>query len=191
ADRLSGPRFADYVRTVEAETEQRVAEGEREHFLYYALQSTQFTSRAAIEPAVSARRFVDSLGPKERQQMLDNAGVVPARGWPPSERARVADALAALNRKSTDSRLSYFKTLLASGEAAPSVDALYPDYVRVARFLYQKEVASAGNATEVARLYQMRPHSSDTQIEAGFGVYLGLGVLHALEPDRHIRRVLV
>src|SRR5207247_8281740 len=62
---------------------------------------------------------------------------------------------------------------------------------RVARFLYKKEFTSGVTAAEVAPLYQTRAHSSDTQIEAGFGVYLGLGVLHALEPGRRIRRVLV
>src|SRR5206468_3440489 len=84
-----------------------------------------------------------------------------------------------------------FRQLLAPAGSPPSVASLYADYVRLVRFPYEKEVASGGSAAEVARLYQMRPHSSDTQIEAGFGVYLGLGVLHALEPDRHIRRVLV
>jgi hypothetical protein len=47
------------------------------------------------------------------------------------------------------------------------------------------------DVARVAALYESRPHSSDTQIEAGFGVYLGLGTLHALEPAMRVRRVLV
>ena len=185
------PRFSEYLRQVERDTERRVAEGEREHLIYYALQSTRFTKRARIEPAVSARRFVESLAEPERTRFLDDAGCVPPRGWPEAERARVADALDALKRVTTDARLSYFKQLMASGGGSVSVDGLYADYVRVARFLYKKEFTSGVTAAEVAQLYQTRAHSSDTQIEAGFGVYLGLGALHALEPGQRIRRVLV
>src|SRR5712692_1452241 len=75
------------------------------------------------------------------------------------------------------------------------LQCLYPDYVRVARFLYKKEFQSAGSSSDdvaqVARLYQSRPHSTDTQIEAGFGVYLGLGTLHELEPALRVTRVLI
>jgi len=63
--------------------------------------------------------------------------------------------------------------------------------VRVARFLYRKEFVAANDAARIAPLYESRPHSSDTQIEAGFGVYLGLGTLHALEPSLRVTRVLV
>ncbi len=68
---------------------------------------------------------------------------------------------------------------------------LYADYVRVARFLFQKEFVAGNDAARVASLYESRPHSSDTQIEAGFGVYLGFGTLHALDPDLRVTRVLV
>jgi SAM-dependent methyltransferase len=40
-------------------------------------------------------------------------------------------------------------------------------------------------------LYQSRAHSSDTQIEAGFGVYLGLGTIHALEPAARMTNALI
>jgi hypothetical protein len=191
AEGVSEPRFSEYLRQVERDTERRVADGEREHLVHYVLQSRRFTERPAIEPAVSARRFVESLAEPERSRFLEDAAYVPPRGWPEAERARVVDALDALRRFTTDARLSYFKQLVASGERPLSADALYAAYVRIARFLYKKEFASGRAAGEVAQLYQTRAHSSDTQIEAGFGVYLGLGALHALEPGRRITRVLV
>jgi hypothetical protein len=190
AEGVPEPRFSEYLRQVERDTERRVAEGEREHLVHYVLQSRRFTDRPAIEPAVSARRFVESLAEPERSRFLEDAAYVPARGWPEAERARAVDALDALKRLTTDARLSYFKQLAASTERPLSADALYADYVRVVRFLYKKEFAFEGMTAEVAQLYQTRPHSSDTQIESGFGVYLGLGALHALEPGR-ITRVLV
>jgi hypothetical protein len=191
AEGVPEPRFSEYLRQVERETGRRVAEGEREHLVHYVLQSRRFTERPAIEPAVSARRFVESLAEPERRRFLEDAADVPARGWPEAERARAVDALDALRRFTTDARLSYFKQLIAAGERSLSADSLYADYVRVARFLYKKEFASARTAAEVAQLYQTRAHSSDTQIESGFGVYLGLGALHALEPGHRITRVLV
>lgn len=191
SDGLLESGFSEYLRQVEVDTERRVGEGEREHLVYYVLQSRRFTERPAIEPAVSARRFVESLTEPERTRFLDDATYVPLRGWPAAERARAVDAVRALKTSGTDVRLSYFKQLIAVGESSLSVDALYADYVRVARFLYKKEFASGGTAAEVAQLYQTRAHSSDTQIEAGFGVYLGLGALHTLEPGHRIARALV
>jgi CheR methyltransferase, SAM binding domain len=191
ADGIPARDFPGYLRSVETDTERRVSEGEREHLIFYALQSQGFTRRPPIEPAVSARRFVESLTPADRILFLEDPTYQPPAGWPSDERARVAEALSALGRKTSNARLAFFKRLLPETSGALSPDALYPDYVRVVRFLYQKEFASSGVAADIAQLYQTRPHSSDTQIEAGFGVYLGLGTLHALEPDRRINRVLV
>jgi hypothetical protein len=185
--------FAAYVRDVEIDTDRRVAEGEREHLIYYALQSTAFTTRPPIEPAISSRRFADQLSDTERERLIRDPSYLPSAGWPPAERARVIDFLDALGKRPAGSRLSYFEQLLAVRGATP--DALYPDYVRVARFLYRKEFLSAGAASadvaEVARLYQSRAHSTDTQTEAGFGVYLGLGTIRALEPSSRISSVVV
>jgi hypothetical protein len=190
-DGISAPDFPGYLRSLESDTERRLAEGEREHLIFYALQSQRFTRRPRIEPAVSARRFVESLMPADRKLFLEDPTYHPPAGWPSDERARVAEALSALGRKTSDARLAFFKERLPETSGALSPDALYPDYVRVVRFLYQKDFASSAVAADIAQLYQTRPHSSDTQIEAGFGVYLGLGTLHALEPDRRINRVLV
>jgi hypothetical protein len=183
--------FTAYVRDVEADTDRRVAEGEREHFLYYALQSAAFTTRPRIEPAISGLAFVSRLSHTERNRLVEDPSYLPNAGWPPAERARVADLLNVLRKRPTDARLAYFRELLLPAGGSPSVESFYPDYVRVARFLYRKEVLSAGDAAKVSQLYQSRAYSSDTQIEAGFGVYLGLGTTRALEPALRVTNVLV
>jgi len=187
---LAADPFAAYLDTLERDTASRVADGEREHLIHYALQSSRFTSRPRIEPAESARRFVDSLPPADRRRLLDDGAFVPEVRWPAAERARVAAALAAATGRGADSRLAYFASLTDPAGQPLSADALFRDYVRVARFLYRKEFLSE-TATEVARLYQTRSHSSDTQVEASFAVYTGLGALHGLVPDERINRVLI
>ena len=188
---ISAAAFGAYIATVHAETDQRVAEGEREHLIYYALQSTRFSARARIEPAVSARRFVERLSDEERTRLLEDPSFVPKAGWPPDERARVADLLSTVRTERKDVRLAYLRTLIAWDRPAVAIDALFADYVRVARFQYLKEFVAGNDVGQIASLYESRPHSSDTQIEAGFGVYLGLGTLHALEPSLRVTRVLV
>src|SRR5439155_8485640 len=94
-----------------------------------------------------------------------------------------------------DPRLAYFHELLEPNRRAIAADALYADYVRIARFLYRKEFQGSETprerVAEVAELYRTRPHSSDTQIEAGFGVYIALGALHGLDSVFRVRRLLV
>src|SRR5262249_4379565 len=74
--------FSRYVERVHADSDRRVAEGEREHLIYFALQSRAFTGRPRIEPALSARRFVERLSEAERKRLLDDSSYVPAAGWP-------------------------------------------------------------------------------------------------------------
>ena len=62
------------------------------------------------------------------------------------------------------------------------------------RFVYQKEfVAQRAErpADAVADLYRTRGLSTDTAVEAGYLVHLGLAVVKGLQPDRRIRRVLI
>src|SRR5262245_20422942 len=195
AQGLSASAFGEYIQRVEAETDRRVAEGEREHLIHYALLSTRFTNRPPIEPALSARRFVERLSDDERTHLLGDSSYRPKAGWPPAERSRVADLLGALRKESADARLAYFRTLVPWNEPRAAIDGLYTDYVRVAIFLYRKwflaNGGSANDVRQIAALYERRPHSSDTQIEAGYGVYLGLGVLRALDPALHVRHALV
>jgi SAM-dependent methyltransferase len=187
----SAADFAAYVGDVEADTDRRIAEGEREHLIYYALQSRTFTTRPRIEPAASALAFVNGLAPPERDRLVEDPSYLPGAGWPAAERARVADLLNAVSKSPTDPRMANFREQLSADSGARSVESLYRDYARIARFLYRKEFLSGGDAATVSQLYHSRPHSSDTQIEAGFGVYLGLGTIHGLEPAERIASVLV
>jgi len=62
------------------------------------------------------------------------------------------------------------------------------------KFVYQKEfVAQRGPdpAGAVESLYHSRGFSTDTAVEAGYVVYLGLAVLKASDPQRRVRRVLI
>jgi hypothetical protein len=183
--------FERFLRGVDDDTRRRVADGEREHLIYYALQSNRFTSRRRIEPAISSQQFVAKLSEDDRRRLLDDDSFLPAAGWPQAERARIDDLLAALEKHPSDVRLAYFRQLLSpDGARLPSAEALYRDYVRVARFLYRKEFLDRG-AEATSELYRSRAHSSDTQIEAGFGVYSGLGTLHALDSGLRVRDVLI
>ena len=59
------------------------------------------------------------------------------------------------------------------------------EYLRAMRFLYQKEFVAQrapDPADAVAALYRSRGLSTDTAVEAGYLVHLGLGVLKSLEP---------
>jgi SAM-dependent methyltransferase len=191
---VSPQEFTTYLDRVVGDTDRRVTDGEREHLIYFALQSTSFTSKPRLEPALSSRAFVDGLSPVERRRLLTEPAFVPSAGWPAAERARMADLLDAIASSPADPRVAYFAQLLSGARAfqasGSAVDALFPDYVRVARFLYKKEF-EANDAAHVAELYRTRAHSSDTQIEAGFGVYTGLGAIHALDAALRVRSVLV
>jgi methyltransferase family protein len=187
---VSEQRFPTFIAQVEAATDRRIAEGDREHLIYYALQSARFTNRPPIEPALSARAFVEALSTERRERLLADPTYLPEQGLPPAERTRIADLLTALRKETADARLAQFRQMPGTGESA-TVEQFYPDYVRVARFLYRKEFAAGGDAVSIATLYQTRAHSSDTQIDAGFGVSIGLGLVRALEPALRIRKVLV
>ena len=62
------------------------------------------------------------------------------------------------------------------------------------RFVYEKEFVAqraAAPAQAVADLYRSRGLSTDTAVEAGYLVSIGLGVVKSLEPNRPVRRVLI
>jgi len=188
----SFPAFLDRLNRTHAE---RVREGDLDHFVFYLLQSTHFTRRPAIEPALSARGFVDGLPAAERTAYLeDGRGDVSRIG--PDVRARAKDLLRALDSRDADPRLVYFRQLAAAAlpRGAEREAAVLREYLRAMRFLYQKEFVAqrAPDAPDaVAALYRSRGLSTDTAVEAGYVVHLGLGVLKALEPGRRVRRVLI
>jgi hypothetical protein len=174
---LTATTFSRFVARTHANNLRRVREGDLDHLIFYALQSSHFTRRAPIEPALSAKAFV-AAGDR-----------VPADAL-----ARIRDLLHALEPPSADPRITYFRALVHTTfpRRADRERGVLREYVRAMRFLYEKEFgAGRGGANAVAELYRTRGLSTDTAVEAGFLVYNGLGILRALDPDRRIRRVLI
>jgi SAM-dependent methyltransferase len=166
---LDQAAFAGHIADVRTHDRARVRDGDLDALVYYTLQSSTFTSLPPIEPATSARTFADG-------------GAIPR-----AERDRFAALASALREGSRDVRLSYFRAIAererANGTPLPRL--LEEQYARAMRSLYEKEFSSAGDA------YQRRGLSTDTSVEAGYIVDLGLGALRSLEPARRIRTVLI
>lgn len=170
--------FDARVDAIARDARVRVREGDFDHLVFYALQSSHFTNLPPIEPALSAREFV---GRSSGQGSASEPAAVAAR---------IAAFLAAVDSKDDDPRLAYFRALLADAAPADRHDVLRTEYARAMKFLYQKEFVSRA-PDAVARLYQSRGLSTDTAVEAGYAVQVGLGVVKGLDPSRRIRRVLI
>jgi len=188
----SFPAFLDRLNRTHAD---RIREGDLDHFVFYLLQSTHFTRHPALEPALSARAFVEGLPAAERAAYLDEGRADVAR-VAADVRTRTRDLLRLLDSHDADPRIVYFRQLAAAvlPRGAAREAAVLREYLRAMRFLYQKEFVAqrAPDAADaVAALYRSRGLSTDTAIEAGYVVYLGLGVVKALEPERRMRRVLI
>jgi hypothetical protein len=178
---LTAPTFDTRIAALAREARTRVRQGDMEHLIYYLLQSTHFTRLPPIEPALSARETLGRSGGGPQ-----NAGPLP-----PAVSARVLAFLEAVDSSDRDPRLAYFRTLLAETAGADRRATLSGEYLRVMKFLYDKEFFSRGRPDATAALYRTRGLSTDTAVEAGYSVQVGLGVLKALEPSRRIRRVLI
>ncbi len=170
--------FSSFIEAQNQRTRERVREGDLDALVYYALQSTAFTGEAPIEPALSAKAFVDR-------------GAVPA-----AVRRRLRALRSALARKQTDRRLAYFADVIRlNNDPQTSVDTfLVQQYERTMHFLFEKEFVagrSPDSAAAIAALYRQRGLSTDTAIEAGYLVHQALATLRASEPARRIQRVLI
>jgi SAM-dependent methyltransferase len=176
---IDGATFASRVADVRRRNLARVREGDLDHLIFYVLQSTAFTTLTPIEPAASAKEFLD------RRQI------------PRSVQARFDAFETALAGGPRDARLTYFRDVVARERTAGAStrSLLDEQYARVMPFLYDKEFGagrrSADPATATGLLYHDRGLSTDTSVEAGYVVYLALAALHQLEPQRRIRRVLI
>jgi len=197
---VSKDSFDDFIRSIEQRTAERERIGEYEHLIYFILQSRRFTSQPGIEPALSAREFVQRLSSEERARFLSGnlRDAQAAEKIPESVRGRIRDFIQALDKPASDERLAYFKALLKSGKSPPDSlsQALYSDYASAMRFLYRKEflakeVAASEKGPFLASLYQDRGHSTDTGIEANFAVWTALSVLKRLNPTLAFNRVLI
>src|SRR4051812_27643049 len=192
---VSASTFDAFLSQLQRTHAQRVREGDLDHLVFYLLQSTHFTRQPAIEPALSARALVESLDAAPRSAYLQN-GRVDESHVGGDVRARVRDLLRALDATDQDPRLVYFRQLAAATlpHGREREAAVLHEYLRAMRFLYEKEFAARrpqDPADAVAALYRSRGLSTDTAIEAGYAVHLGLGMVRSLEPARRIRRVLI
>lgn len=192
---VSPAGFSDYLARLHRVHAQRVREGDLDHLVFYLLQSAHFTRQPPIEPALSARALVEGLPPGERDTYLQTGGADRSR-VPAPVRTRARDLVRALDSRDRDPRIVYFRQLAAAAlpRGGEREAALVREYLRAMRFVYQKEFVAQrapDAAGAVASLYRSRGLSTDTAIEAGYLVHLGLGVLKSLEPGRRVRRVLI
>ncbi len=192
---VSSSAFAGFLDQLNRAHAQRVREGDLDHLVFYLLQSMHFTRRPPIEPALSAKALVDGLAAAERDAFLRSGQAYPS-AISRDVRLRVTALLRALDSSDGDARLAYFRALVntAIPVRRERAAALQREYLRVMRFVYDKEFVAQRSAhapEAVAELYRARGLSTDTAVEAGYLVYIGLGVVKALEPDRRVRRVLI
>jgi hypothetical protein len=192
---LTPAGFVTYITALHQANVRRVGEGDLDHLIFYALQSTRFTQAAPIEPALSARSFVNALTPVERDAFLKD-GRADGSHISVDVKTRVTAFVRALDSPGGNVRLAYFRDVVkaAAPEARQREALLLREYMRVMRFIYEKEFVaqrSTDAADAVAELYRTRGLSTDTAVEAGYLVSSGLAVLKALEPQRRIRKVLI
>ena len=192
--------FARYIHDLDRKTTAREIDGEYDHLIFFLLQSERFTVEGRIEPALSAQAFVRSLNPSENARYLaERSDYIPAVGLPEQVQSRITHFIKALSSPSPDERLAYFRTLIGktTNKSDSVVEKLRIEYVRAMRFLYQKEFASQRinnpeeSAAYVASLYQERGHSTDTQLEANFGLQTALAVIRAQSPEQRFHNVLI
>lgn len=211
----SEPELQQYLDQLERVTARRIREGEFEHLIYYLLQSRYFTSLEPIEPALSARELFGSLAPAARELLLNAGDPLPVETdraqaaelarirLPDAVRKRFAAFLtasprpdpAAMRSAGQSERWRYFSKLIRTGPLAPA-ELLRTEYLRTMRFLYRKEflslqMARDAQAEYISGLYRTRAHSTDTQIEAGFGVDTALALIRQVEKERRFARVLI
>jgi hypothetical protein len=175
---LDGTTFPTRISELRRRNQERIREGDLDHLVYYVLQSSAFTDRPPIEPAISAEAFI-------------RIGAIPNDAG-----ARLRAFATAVVDGGPETRLGYFRGLLSRErpDGLASADFLAEQYIRAMRFLYEKEFVAARGSDRieaVGKLYQGRGLSTDTSVEAEYIVHLGLGTLRELEPQRRIRQVLI
>ena len=192
---LTADGFPAYLQRLRDTHAARVRDGDFDHLVFYLLQSRHFTSQPPLEPALSAKALVEGLPEAERVSFLGGAPLDASR-VPAPVRARIAALVKALDAPRGDARLLYFGELTKSAGADQTQRAasIGREYLRAMRFVYQKEFVaqrSAKPAEAVAGLYRSRGLSTDTAVEAGYLVSIGLGILKSLSPDVAVRRILI
>lgn len=199
--KITEKNFDEHVSSLNQSTAERETIGEGDHLIYFILQSERFTKHPKVEPALSAYEFVRGLNLEEKQQYLssDQSFTPRINRLPQTAALRFADFVTAIERSVTDERLVYFKSFLQKSRSSsePLPQRLYGMYARSMKFLYEKEFASrsitdpAKLIAHINSLYQTRGHSTDTQIEANYAIYISLAALKAASPPAQINNVLI
>jgi hypothetical protein len=177
---MTSATFDAKLAAIDGDGRRRVQEGDEDHLIFYILQSTHFTALPPIEPALSARAYVTA------------AQARPPAAPPQDVDARLTAFLAVIDSKDADPRLNVFRAMLSRMPAgAARRQFIGAAYARAMPLLYQKEFGAARGPGETERLYEQRGLSTDTEVEAGYAVQAGLGVLKGLDSSRRVRRVLI
>jgi hypothetical protein len=153
--------FDRYLDRIDINTAEREREGENDHLIFYILQSQEFANGARIEPALSAKQFVESgVIPRDARQRFDQFA----------------------KSKITSERFAYFRSLVPRDRA---MNYLQEQYARAMKSLHAKEFDAKPD------YYQTRGHSTDTQITANYALWTAFSVLKSSRPDLRIERVLI
>jgi hypothetical protein len=153
--------FDRYLDRIDTNTAEREREGENDHLIFYILQSQEFTNAARIEPALSAKQFVESGAiPRDARQRLDQFA----------------------KSKINTERFTYFRSLVPRERSS---EYLREQYSRAMKSLHAKEFDAKPD------YYQTRGHSTDTQITANYALWTALSVLKASQPSLKLQRVLI
>jgi hypothetical protein len=159
--------LASHLADQQRRNQERVRDGDLDHLVYYALQSTSFTKLPPIEPAASAADFdAGAAVPRNVRARLD-AFVKAVGDGPP-------------RTPLPQSRMTYFRAMLERQSPRRETWPAFvsEQYVRAMRFFKRPD-------------YQGRGLSTDTSIDAGYVVDVTLAALRQLEPQRRIRSVLI
>ena len=117
---LAATNFTDFIASLRRQTEARERNGEFEHLIYFALQSSRFTAQAKIEPALSAYEFIQRLPPAEQARYLKDDEYLPqSLSVPKPVAARLQALLSTLQNPLQDERLTYFRQFLAQTVKRP------------------------------------------------------------------------
>lgn len=128
---MTASNFEGWRQGIAKRTEQRERDGEGDHLVHYALLSRSFTDLPPIEPALSAKQFVES-------------GAIPKDAL-----ARMRAFQAALRKDNLALRLEEMRDIAAGRDFGA-------EYGRAMRFLYAKEFehqssyANRGHSTDTA-----------------------------------------
>jgi len=152
---LTSAGFPAFVTQTREATATRVREGQLDHVIFYALQSTHFTALPPIEPAISAKAFMDALDADTRARFRADPLSVPVTRVPQPVAQRIGALLAAFDEQerrtgaqaavvaAEDTRVRLFGKVVRDAFPARARSeqrtGLLQAYLRAMRFLYEQK----------------------------------------------------